>query len=61
MKPALEGILLFADPGRHGPVGRAEAAGPDPRQLHRDLWLLRVLPANSSASPIPSSDFCGAD
>ena len=35
----LEGILLFVDPGGDDPDGRAEAAGPDPRQFHCDLRI----------------------
>jgi phosphatidylglycerol:prolipoprotein diacylglycerol transferase len=39
---------------------RAEAAGPDPRQLSRSATRWRASSANSSASPTRSSDFCGA-
>ena len=46
--------------GGHDPDGRPEAAGPDPRQLHRDLRSCpdyrRILPRTGSRS----LDFCGA-
>ena len=42
MRPALEGIVLFTILARDDPLRRAEAARPDPRQLHRDLRLARI-------------------
>ena len=53
---ALEGIVLFTILARHDPDGRAETAGPDPRQLHRDLWSCahhrRVFPRTRPATRI---------
>ena len=52
----LEGIVLFIDPGGDDPDGRAEAAGPDPRQFHCDLRICphrrRILPRTRSAARI---------
>ena len=57
--------LAWRDPAVYAargddPDGRVETAGPDPRKLHRISTGLRVSSASISASPIPSSDFCGA-
>ena len=57
---ALEGLVLLAVLAVLMRAGRAEAAGPDHRQLRLRLRHRAHRSANSSASPTPSSASCGA-
>ena len=74
---ALEGIVLFTHPRGDDPARRPEAAGPDPRQLYRDLRLCayhrRVLPrarpaarifvgrADHGYAAVGADDYCRSD
>ena len=60
-KPGSRASCCSSILARDDPRRRAEAAGPDPRQLHRASMAWPASSANCSANPTRSSASCGAD